>query len=313
MRAVLITLALCVAPAALAQTPIIPITPGQDLSGLPGYYGSVGSYDCTSNRQQASAERAIEVCTQVIDSNADRDEIARAFIARGDRYEDLGQTEQANADFERSLALYTEQIAEAPRTPQGYVGRSWANMRLNRFQQALADATFASEVDDGHGPAFYLRGQANFLLGNYQLAAEDFDRTARIAQRMASQGSMRAAGGSPSAYVNPRVLASRCEARAAAMIELGIAETACRAATRNSPGQVFSRGFLRFKQGRYEEAWADFNAAHEDDDTDGFSLYGRGVAAIRLGRQAEGEADIARAREIEAGDLDGYVRAGLVP
>jgi Flp pilus assembly protein TadD len=115
------------------------------------------------------------------------------------------------------------------------------------------------------------------------------------------------------ALINPRVHGARCEARAAAGVELDVAENACRIAVRNSASSTFSRGFLRFKQGRFEEAWEDFNNAYQENDTNGFPLYGRGVAAIRLGRQAEGEADVSRARAIEGDDLDGYVRAGLVP
>lgn len=313
MRTFLIAIAVCAAPAAFAQNPVFPITPAQDMNSITGLYGSAGSPDCTSDRQQVAPERAIEVCTQIIDSNAQREHRARAFVMRGDRREDLGQADLATADFESALALYSEQVAEAPLTPQGHVGRAWVQLRLNRLEEGLADAVRAAEVNDGHGSAFFIRAQAYFLLGRYQESAADYDRAAQIARRMATRGSGRALPSSDSGYVSPRVLAGRCEARAAAGFELGIAETACRAAMRNSSTAVFSRGFLRFKQGRYEEAWADFNAAHEADPTSGYSLYGRGVSAVRLGRTAEGQADIARGREIEGEDLDGYARAGLAP
>jgi Flp pilus assembly protein TadD len=49
------------------------------------------------------------------------------------------------------------------------------------------------------------------------------------------------------------------------------------------------------------------------NETNGYPLFARGVAAIRLGRQAEGEADIARARELEGDDLNFYANAGLAP
>lgn len=313
MRHILIAFALCAAPSAFAQSPVFPISPGQDMSSLgAGMMSPVGSSDCTTSRATVGPERAIEVCTQLIAVNLDRSDIARAHFVRGDRYEDLGQMDLATADFERGLEIYNALIEEAPMTPNPYVGRSLAYLRLNRFDEAIADANRAIEVDEGHVQAHSTRAFLYFRVGNYTGAIADYDRASRLGQRRATHGRGRAVG-PREALINPRVYGARCEARAAAGVELDVAENACRIAVRNAPSSAFSRGFLRFKQGRFEEAWADFNTAYEDNDTNGFPLYGRGVAAIRLGRQAEGEADIARAREIEGDDLDGYVRAGLVP
>ncbi|MEZ5960959.1 MAG: tetratricopeptide repeat protein [Hyphomonadaceae bacterium] len=311
MRTILITLALCAAPCAFAQTSLFPSTPLQDRYGYGGSFGA-GSSECTSSRRAASAERAIEVCTQLIGMNLERSDIALAHYVLGDRYEDLGRQDEANAEFEQGVAIFQALIDEAPLGADQYVGRSLGYLRLNRFDDAIADATRAINYDDSHVQAHSTRAFLYFRTGNYQGAMADYDRAARLGQRRAARGSMRAIG-PREALINPRVYGVRCETRAAAGIELDVAEEACRIAVRNSAASTFSRGFLRFKQGRFEEAWADFNTAYEENDTSGFSLYGRGVAAVRLGRQEEGEADIARAREIEGDDLDGYVNAGLVP
>lgn len=314
MRTALIALALfAFVPCASAQNPMFPITPGQNLNSLgAGWSGGGAPSHCTTNREHVSAERAIEVCTQFIGMNLERTDIARAHFVRGDRHEDLGQADLATADFEAGRAIYDALIDESPGSPGPYVGRSLAYLRLNRFDDAIADATRAIQRDDGQAQSYSTRAFLYFRVGNYAGAIADYDQAMRLGQRQSARGSMRAVGPSES-LINPRIYGARCEARAAAGIEMNVAETACRIAVRNAASSAFSRGFLRFKQGRYNEAWADFNTAYEDNDTNGFPLYGRGVAAIRLGRVAEGEADIARAREIEGDDLDGYVRAGLAP
>lgn len=273
-----------------------------------------GSPDCTRDRR-IDAERAIEVCTRTINSDAtQRTEIASALLVRGERHEDQHDLAAANADFERAAEIYAEEIADAPQSAAPYAGRSSAYYYLNRFEDALADINRAIQHDSGFASAYYRRGHLHFRNGNFVAAIADYDRTARLGTRMADRGSL--FRGSPTATVtlHPSVEAARCEARAAAGVELARAEDLCRTAMRSSREYYsFSRGFLRFKQGDFEAAWTDFNTAVEASDTNGYSLYARGVAAIRLGRQSEGEADIARAREIEGDDLAFYSAAGLVP
>jgi len=276
-----------------------------------GYYGSP---DCTNNRSDASAARAIEICSQFIESNASRLAIAGALLVRGGRYEERDEMPAAQADYERAAALYTEEVEEAPNTAQNYAARSDAYYSLNRFEDALADLNHAILIDSAFAAAYYRRADVHFRLGNYTSAIADYDRTALLGERMADRGTMR--GGSPSERprLNPAITASRCEARAAAGVELNVASNHCRDAMRASRERfAFSRGFLRFKQGDFAGAWEDFNTTAEDNDTNGYAIYARGVAAIRLGRQAEGEADIARGRELEGDDLDYYANAGLRP
>jgi tetratricopeptide (TPR) repeat protein len=315
MRILIIGVALIAATVSATAQDIRPFEPEpfdwRQLSAL-GYYGS---RDCTRDRSHTSAARAIEVCSQYVQTNAPRLSIARALLVRGDRYEDLGDTVSANADYERAVALYTEEINEAPRIAGPYAGRSDAYYSLNRFQEALADLDRAISIDDALAGAHYRRAIVHFRLGNYTDAVTDYDRTASLGERMASRGSLRG-GGSPADRVrlNPAITASRCEARAAAGVELDIARNLCRDAMRSSRERfAFSRGFLRFKQGDFEGAWEDFNTTAESDETNGYAIYARGVAAVRLGRQIEGAADITRGHTLEGEDLAYYARAGLRP
>lgn len=279
---------------------------GFDWTGRPGfaYFESQG---CSRSED---AQRAIAACTRITQSNVDRRYIAGAFMARGDIHESESERELAHADYRRAVELYDAEIAEAPETASGYVGRAAAYYRLDMFDNAIDDLDRAVRLDGGDANAYYSRAITRFRMGDYAAAISDYDRTAQLGRRMATRGSMRAS--SPVAEVNPAINAGRCIARAAAGVELDVARAACRDAARRS-GNTFARGFLNFMQGDYEQAWSDFAAAVADDATDGHALYGRGVAALRLGRQAEGDADIAQAREFEGDDLAYYANAGLRP
>jgi hypothetical protein len=63
------------------------------------------------------------------------------------------------------------------------------------------------------------------------------------------------------------------------------------------------------RQGRWQHAWDDYNEAVTADAGMMGSLYGRGLAALGLGRTAEGEADIAKA-QAAAGE---FADLGLTP
>jgi Flp pilus assembly protein TadD len=53
------------------------------------------------------------------------------------------------------------------------------------------------------------------------------------------------------------------------------------------------------KQEEFDKALADYDAAHQAKPEDASFLYGRGIAALRLGRKAEGNADIAAAMMLD--------------
>jgi tetratricopeptide (TPR) repeat protein len=273
-----------------------------------------GSPECTRNRSEVSDERAIEACTRVIEDDRRTVAIGAALLVRANRYDDVRDEASALADFERAAALYTEELAEQPHSAPLFSSRSDAYYGLGRFDEALADLDRALLIDTGFAAGYFRRAMLHFMLGNYTAAMADYDRTARLGERMAGRGSMHRNGHADRPYLNPAITAGRCEARAAAGVELNAARNFCRDAMRVSSARyAFSRGFLLFKQGDFEGAWADFNTTAQNDEDDGYAIYARGVAAIRLGRQAEGEADIARGRELEGEDLAFYANAGLTP
>src|SRR5262249_29249047 len=72
-----------------------------------------------------------------------------------------------------------------------------------------------------------------------------------------------------------------------------------------------SRGLVNFKIANYEQAIEDYTVAFALDPSSWSSLYGRGLAKLKLGRQTSGEADIAKAKEMRPGvvqDFDEYLK-----
>ena len=64
---------------------------------------------------------------------------------------------------------------------------------------------------------------------------------------------------------------------------------------------------------QYAKAVADFDAALKINERQSASFYGRGLAKLKLGDKAGGEADLARARSLSAGIDTRFRVYGLTP
>ena len=108
----------------------------------------------------------------------------------------------------------------------------------------------------------------------------------------------------------------RCWARTLANRELDVARGACDAAlliAPNDDGALDRRGMVDLKQQRWQDAWNDYDAAARADSTTASHFYGRGIAALRLGRTAEGQADLAHATQLSANVAQNYAGYGVKP
>lgn len=75
-------------------------------------------------------------------------------------------------NFEGSLKLYTEAIAVDATKDQYYVGRSQANLKLDRIAEALADAEKALEINPKNSKAYLRKGVACFRLNDFVTAKQ---------------------------------------------------------------------------------------------------------------------------------------------
>lgn len=166
------------------------------------------------------------------------------------------------------------------------------------YVRAIADYDQAIRLNPQVASVYYSRGNAFYGQRDYARAVVDRDEAARLDPQNAD-------------YQN-----RRCWDRAMANRELDVARAACDAALRLRPNDAYtldSRGLVGLKQQRWQDAWNDYDAAARIDATGANYRYGRGVAALRLGRAAEGQADIAAATQLDPHIAATYAGFGVMP
>ncbi|KAL1243851.1 Serine/threonine-protein phosphatase [Trichinella spiralis] len=85
-----------------------------------------------------------------------------------------------NEQYERAIELYTDALKYTPADPQLLGNRSLANLRIELYGSALADATSAIEIDRGYVKGYYRRAQANMALGKFKLALMDYEAVVKV-------------------------------------------------------------------------------------------------------------------------------------
>jgi tetratricopeptide (TPR) repeat protein len=145
--------------------------------------------------------------------------------------------------------------------------------------------------------ALYNRGNASLALGNFIPAVEDYNQ------------SIEANPTDPGPYK------ARCWAQSV-IGRLDHALHDCSAALNLMPNQddaLESRGLVYLRQGEFESARKDFDKALQINAALAGSLFGRGIAKIRLGDANGGNADLMAARVLRR-DIDTqFARFGLKP
>jgi tetratricopeptide (TPR) repeat protein len=181
------------------------------------------------------------------------------------------------------------------------------------------------------GVAFNNRGAAFHMTGDLDLAIEDFNLAIFIDPKKASayynRGHIYRGKGDVNAAIkdyeraialNPKYAIYRqssCWMQAEIGTDLKRARAACDAslALENHPITLNSRGLVGLKQGLFDKAWADSDAALKIKPELASALYGRGIAALRLGRTAEGNADLAAATKLDGKIAEEYAGYGVRP
>lgn len=206
---------------------------------------------------------------------------ARAQTGASAELQEKCANENEAADPDAQIAACTALLRARPAFADAYGKRGVAYVAKGDLNQALADYNRAlslrlSPVD--------LMNRASLLMAkkDYTQAIADTDKAAAL---------------SPD---DARIESSRCWKRAVAGLELDVARTACSRAMQmapDDPNSYDSRGLVGLKQGKFAEAFADYDAAlklvaGKDDRNEASFLFGRGLAQLKLGKEAEGNADI---------------------
>lgn len=167
---------------------------------------------------------------------------------------------------------------------------------LGDLERALGDYNQAIRYNAELAPAYIRRADIYLAQGNLAGAESDYERVIELLPQ------------SPTGY------SGRCRVRAVAG-QYDLARADCDAALELRPTHADSfanRGLISLRTGAYDAAYADFDAALANSRQPRYR-YGRGVAALRLGRTEEGREDIADAVEDDAGVAEIFAREGVIP
>ena len=201
----------------------------------------------------------------------------RAYFARGLLNSRRGEKRQALADYDEALRLY-------PTYADALVSRSAIYAGDGQVDLALVDLDAAIAVQTDNPIAFYNRGYAHFAKKRYDLALADYDTAIVLDPNMGA------------AYGN------RCLVRAITGDDQAAALVDCDTALKlmpTNPDVRETRGFIYLKLGEPMIAILEYNAALAADSNRTLALYGRGMAKIKAGQQADGERDQAAARALD--------------
>jgi len=196
-------------------------------------------------------------------------------------------------------------LAAGPALAQSYrvsdaVVRAMTLLHAKDYAGALAQANKAVAKDPKDPVALATRGSIHAEMGQFHEAMADQDAVLAMQPK------------------DPGALTNACWARAAANVELDRALEYCDQAVALAKSRRFApldtRAFLHYRRGEFDLAVADYDAALKDFHGKlPSSLYGRGLAELRLGKQAEGRADLAAAVKTQSDIADIYAKRGATP
>ena len=112
--------------------------------------------------QQQDHLTAINLFTKAI---ADYSQAAEAYYRRGLAYYNLGQSEQAIADYDKSLSLDAKQV-------NVYLSRAIAFLDLNQIQSSIIDLQIIFSLDPNCDKAYKLRANICIRLKEYRAAID---------------------------------------------------------------------------------------------------------------------------------------------
>jgi tetratricopeptide (TPR) repeat protein len=241
---------------------------------------------------RGSGDAAIEACTRLLASGRfDKRNLALIYSNRANQWDRKGEVDRALRD-------HGEAIKTDPTYAAGYMHRGNTYARRGDWDRAIADHSEAVRIDPADAFVFYNRGLTYSRKGDHAQAIADFTRGIAL-----SPGSSQLWG-------------QRCWSRAVIGKELKEAVEDCDKAAAISPKipQIFAyRGFAYVKLGQFDQALADYDAAfaltRSTDHADW--LYVRGMAKLKKGDTAGGNADIAAAKAGKAGIAEDYAGYGL--
>ena len=241
------------------------------------------------------------------DSNSDSPTDAAGFARRAAASEARRNSAAALADLTRAVAL-------EPTSPEYVLKRGLLQLWIGHRDEARVDFDAALKLQPDNIPALEARADLNITKGNLTQVRLDLDAADRAAVKDPAArwqiASYYERAGMPAPAIGeydqwiaarpndplmPGALYRRCQLRAMWNLDLPLALADCNAALKSYPrdrSTLASRGLVYLRMGDYDNALSDYNDALRFGEDSPWTLYGRGVARLRKGRAAEGNADL---------------------
>ncbi len=241
---------------------------------------------------------------------------ADVHYQRGLIYAEDGQSKPALQDFSSAITLQPDDI-------DAHLARARLLQRHPDSDPTNAAVELKSDLD-AVGKLVAPTSNLRLALGQLYAGAGDYPTAIDQVNQWLSSRPLRneqAAG-----------LAARCSLRAAANRDLREALTDCNDALNvrqyapeqigtlitdsqvaENPEILDSRGLVYLRLGSLNDAIHDYDSALRINPKMATSLYGRGLAELRLGEKAQGQTDLAEAEKLDSGVAKHFSDMGLVP
>jgi len=232
---------------------------------------------------------AIATYTKAIEV-ADKSEVAYQYALRGSAYLDWGKQDLAEKDFQIGVTNYDDAYS--------YAGFGYIAMRAGKYADAIKNYDEAITLRPEDLWLRNDRAEVYVVMGDYDKAMQDDAFVMENFKTMAFPYN------------------SRCWHRAVAIRDLDEALADCNRSLDlqpDDPSALDSRGFVRFRQGRWAEAIADYTTALSHDAYFASSIYMRGISELRAGQTDKGNADIAHAKSLYPDISAQYATYGVIP
>jgi tetratricopeptide (TPR) repeat protein len=237
---------------------------------------------------RTSLEARISGCTALIDARqGTTTTLAIAYNKRGNAYTAKGDYNRAIQDFDQSIKLNPAYIKPLNNRGVAYLRKGEYDLAIEAFDEAIT-------LNPNYGEAFANRAGAHLKKNEYDRAARDYDAAIGLDPNLKA------------------VWSGRCWTRAI----LGALQAALEDCNRALQGATNaatydSRGLIYLKMGQLGAAIDDYSSALRSDPKLASALYGRGLAKLKIGDKAGGDADISAAKTIHAQVDDDFRHYGV--
>jgi tetratricopeptide (TPR) repeat protein len=257
--------------------------------------------DCAN--AQLEAPQRIAACTAYMNlPDADDEQIAVAYVDRGDAYDQSGNYDEAIKNYDQALQLQPDYAA-------AFNNRGSAQLSKKEYDRAIRDFSEAIRLSPDSGAFYRNRGAAYLDGAEFEKASDDFGHAVQLDPTSATGW------------------ADRCLIHAI-LDELKDAQSDCDHAQQLEGDNVsafFSRGLLDLKSGKASAAQIDYffvmykpkgNSTAEprhtlDHSFAASALYGIGIAQERRGDYQRGDRDIADAVKTDSAVAERFARWGI--